>query len=186
MENTMNIRMLKAAVAGLVLSVSGLANAALIFTVNEVGSDVVITGSGSFDLTGTSLAGSSTFNGGFMNSSTALAVGNPGSFDVYNGFTTNSGAFGTGSFFDGSGDSGDLIGFDSIQQGGLVFLPTGYVSKNALSGSTTLVGHSFASLGLITGTYDYATTDDTITVQVQVPEPTTLAGLASRRFKKQS
>jgi hypothetical protein len=187
----MNIKMLKAALAGLILSASGFANAGLIFTVAEVGSDVVITGSGSFDLTGTTLVGDHAFSG-FMNSSQALAVGNQGSWDGYTGFTSNSGAFGTGSFVDGSVDSGDVFGLDPLQLGGVVFLPTSYVSGDALSGSTTLVGHSFASLGLNTGTYQYATTHDTITIQVSVPEPSTLAifalgmiGLASRRFKKQ-
>jgi hypothetical protein len=72
--------------------------------------DVVITGSGSYDLTGSALIGGGTQDG-YINSSLGLAVGGPfGSVDLY-ALTVNPGAFGTGNGLNGEPDVGDLFGY---------------------------------------------------------------------------
>lgn len=155
------------------LAASGSANAAVTFTISQVGGDVVITGSGSYDLTGAALIGGGVQDG-YINSSLGLAVGGPfGSVDLY-ALTVNPGAFGTGSYLDGSPDVGDRFGLDVITFGGFITVPQGYAG-GPLSGSTTFSGQTYASLGLTAGSvYTYRIANDSMTLRV-VPEPGTLA-----------
>ena len=59
-----------------------------------------------------------------------------------------------------------------------IIVPTGYESGDPLSGSAIFTGESFASLGIIPGTYMWtwftSTGKDSYTLQV-VPEPSTFA-----------
>jgi hypothetical protein len=94
-----------------------------------------------------------------------------------------SGAFGPISF--GSGTitfadtgSGDAFG---ISSGMSILVPLGYVSGDPLSASAIYLSQSFASMGLVEGTYVYTwgfgESADSLTVNVgAVPEPT-IAGL---------
>ena len=170
---------------------SKMAYAGVIFTLTEVGGDVLIEGSGSYDLTGAAPVGSGVQDG-FIDSSLGLSVGGPfGGVDFY-GLTLNPGAFGTGGFLNGNPDFGDRFGIDVINIGGFITVPTGYVSGDLLSGSTLFSGQSFASLGLVPGTFEYGIPNDTLTVQVdRIPEAPMislfglgLAGLGWLRRKK--
>jgi len=177
------------ALLGMLLLLSATqAFAGVIFTIDQVGGDVVIHGSGSYDLTGANLLTLGSQDG-FINSGIgALAVGGPAQgVDIYP-FTTNAGVFGTGGFLNGNPDSGDVFGLDATNLGGFITVPIGYVSGQFLSGSTTITGQSFATLGLIGGTYVYQIPNDTVTVQI--PEPLTIGlfglgllgiGLAQRK-----
>lgn len=147
-------------------------NAAVLFTLTEVGGDVLVSGSGSYDLTGATFGGAA-LQDGFLNSSNGLAVGGPfQAVDTYT-LTLNPGAFGTGVFFNGDPDVGDVFGFDSIT--GFLTVPAGYTSGSPLAGTTTFTGQNFASLGLTPGIFVYGIPNDTLTVEV-VPSVPTLSG----------
>lgn len=155
------------------------AQAGMVFSFQQVGADVVLTGSGNYDLSGASLIGGG-LQDGFVNPMGGLAVGGPFSpVDVY-ALTANSGAFGTGGFLNGGPDVGNVFGLDFVTVGGFITVPQGYVSGTALSGSTTFANQTFATLGLTAGSYQYAIPNDTVTVTIpgSVPEPASLALIA--------
>jgi hypothetical protein len=95
-----------------------------VVTIEQVGSNVVATGSGEIDLTGLSPQGSggptgSLINPGFAGSQ--FVIGATNSFDIYANFTGPS--FGTGTGTSASKGTGDLVGFAlNVQQ---LFVPVG-------------------------------------------------------------
>ncbi len=69
---------------------------------------------------------------------------------------------------------GDSLGMGF---GGELAIATGYMSGDALSGSHTFAGQTFASLGITPGSYDYVLPSDTITLNfaaTPVPLPASL------------
>jgi hypothetical protein len=165
-----------AAAATLVALAPVAAQASVVFSIQQVGTNVVITGSGRYNLTGATLWGTGTQDG-FINPSVGLAVGAAPSRQV-DGYmlTANGGAFGTGGFHNGTPDVGDLFGLDFFT--GFITVYQGYVSGTALSGSTTFANSNFSSLGLTVGTYTYLIPNDTVTVTVPEPASLALVGLA--------
>ena len=132
------------------------ANAAVIFSFEEVGGNVVGTLSGSLDLSGNN----QTFD--------SYALINFGTLDV-------AAAGYSGDIFWSQPDSGFTSGVR-----GSVLVPRGYVFGASLSGSITWLDSSFATLGLLPGDYTWSLPNDTITVRIggisaDVPEPGTLA-----------
>src|SRR5438045_1836143 len=131
------------------------AQAGFIVTRQQVGPDVVTTGSGAIDLTGLTLFGSSGHQYGGIN-----------------GPTFGGRRFGI--FV--SSASGDTVGIGGIPLAGVVLtVPAGYVSGTALSGSTT---YSDSILGqLIPGTpatyvWRWGTgANQNFTLQVKIPVP---------------
>jgi VPDSG-CTERM motif len=123
-------------------------------TLEQVGSDVVATGSGAINLTGLpinpiTVSTSSILDarrGDISTGPTGISI-----VDVYAAVLTGPPNFGSGSAFFPDAGSGDLVGI-SIDQG-LLFVPQGYVSNAALSDSMTFNNATFASLFLTPGTY---------------------------------
>jgi hypothetical protein len=141
-----------AIVLGWLLSVRP-AQAGYIVRLQEVGANVVATGSGAIDLTGLSIehhdAPTETdiepANGGIFTGTTAFA-------DLYQGNVNGPTSFGSGGATFTNIASGDMVGIYAVL-GNLVVVPTGYVSGNALSDSATWSGRTFATLGVTPGTY---------------------------------
>jgi hypothetical protein len=155
------------------------AQASVVFNIQQVGADVVITGSGSYNLTAATLLGVGSQDGYVGAVYGSLAVGGPhGYVDAYS-LTANAGTtFGSGGYFKGTSDLGDVFGLDATSYGGFITVYTGYLSGTPLSGSTTFANRTFESLGLNVGSYTYAIANDTLTVTVtvsSVPEPSSLA-----------
>jgi MYXO-CTERM domain-containing protein len=150
------------------------AQAGVVFTVTQDGSNVFIEGSGSYNLTGATNIGNGS-QAGFINSSVGLAVGGPFQTITSYALTIDPGPLGTGAFVNGSLDTGDVFGFDAIHDGGFITVPEGYTG-GPLAGTTTIIGQSLASLGLHPGTFVYGIPNDTLTVMVvaSVPEPSSL------------
>ena len=137
-------------------------------TLQEIGPDVVATGSGVIDLTGLSKLSSLTVSAGLLPSSPvfpftvhfAIYTGATTTIDSYSGsISLGAGRFGSGSVFTpASSGSGDMVG---IFKGGIaggccgpfVYVPAGYVSGTALSDSATYNNATFATLGVTPGTY---------------------------------
>ena len=141
------------------------------FEFQEDGSDVLLTGSGFYDLLGALSLGQG-FQGAFFGEF-GLSVGEAeGPTDLY-ALSSNSGAFGTIDFVEGSGGAGGLFGLDFLgipgTADGFISVPQGF-QGGSVSGSTRFTGQSFATLGLIEGSYQYAIPNTAITVNI-VPEP---------------
>jgi len=172
--------LLKSALAGAIAMAAVPAQAAVTFTFSQVGNDVVLTGSGSYNLANATLINVANLSGFVNSSSGALAVGPFGPVQLY-GLSTNAGSFGTGGFVEGTPDTGQRFGLNAFAQGGYVSVFDGYVSGTALSGTTTFANQTFASLGLTPGSYTYRIPNDSVTVVIPgavpgaVPEPATWA-----------
>jgi hypothetical protein len=174
---------------GLLATVAApLANAAFIINFTEVGSDVVLTYSGS-----TTVIPSS--DGGF-----SVSLNNDARLNPSNGFV--SATIGSGSFsvdawnFDDGGQfpsfgtdtfttgatvqaGSTIFGFISSPTGQL-YLPDDYVSGSSVGGSATFANASLVSLGITPGTYGttFGGGADSITLTAAVPEPSSFALIA--------
>lgn len=190
------------ALAALTASLTG-AQAAVIITATEVGSDVVFEAAGSLDLTGMSLdfvglagiAGNTIFPeppGGVV--APVVNINDGTSVDLYSGFTSTPSSYGAGPSSSADFGSGSF----SLQAGTAnanVRVPTGYVSGDLLSAMMVFLNSSFASLGLAEGTYVWHLPNDMITLEIggdaviPLPAPfalflTGLAGIAAARRRK--
>jgi hypothetical protein len=127
-------------------------------TLQQVGSNVVATGSGAINLTGLTSAGQYfnlvgvEANEGFITTGATenIIPGYTGLLDAYSGFTGPA-SFGSGGLFVASTSSGDPVSIFGLI--GRLYVAEGYVSGNFLSDSMTFNKATFASLGLTPGTY---------------------------------
>ena len=134
--------------------------ASYLITIKEVGSNVVMAGSGTLNIDDLTLvAGATGPMGGAglgVNSATFILGANGGYYDLYSGILTNPGNFGTGSGIGSNSSAGDIVGL--IYNGApphMLIVPVGYNSGSYLTSSQTFNNKSFSSLGLATGTYSY-------------------------------
>jgi hypothetical protein len=153
------------------------AQAAYVVTLQQVGANVVATGSGTIDLTGlTPTDTTNDFRSGIIPNTGAIAIGTPifENEDLYTGFSGPS-SFGSGvGTFPSSSGSGDKVAID----GDLLAVPTGYISGHALADTSIYDAATFATLGVTPGTYEWTwgtgPDADSFTLQigpVAVPEP---------------
>ena len=129
---------------------------AFTITMEQVGSNVVANGSGAINLTGLTFDGSG--SGGAADvfaSSGGISIGATVDTTLYNGFTGPT-SFGSGGVHFANTSSGDFV---TIFASGFFFqdisLPRTYVSNAALSDSMTFNSATFATLGVIPGTYTW-------------------------------
>jgi hypothetical protein len=128
----------------------------------ESGSNILMSYSGTLDLTGLDFVQNTTSgSGGVGAAQGAFGIGPSGALDIslYTGATFSYPSnFGTG----GGGPSsvtgtGDYFGvFSGLYPTNTLVVPTGYTSGNFIQGTTTLSGSSFTSLGINTGNYNYS------------------------------
>jgi len=132
-----------------------------IFTVrvSEVGSDVVWSGSGSFNLSALSLASSGNNGSAFSALAGIWAIGPTTPCQRYGGasLTGYSTTFGNNLVVPTPISSGSTFGVTSGGVSGrVVIVPSGYVSNTVISGTATYTGATIASMGLTPGTYTWA------------------------------
>ena len=122
----------------------------------QMGANVVATGSGAINLTGLTF-----FNSGIdftarIRAGVGVIITGPqggsGDVDLYTGFTGPT-SFGSGFFFFPNAGSGDIVGIDAQSFGGLLAVPPGYLSGAALSDSMTFDNQTISSMGLRPGIY---------------------------------
>jgi len=179
------------------LAMSQNAHATLTFVVTQLGSDVVATGSGSLNTAGMTKTNSSisvaptVFEGAAVLSPGIIVGPTPTiAVDAYNNDSVGTGpsTFGT-TTTQILATSGTGMGFGfvfNIPGGPLprVFVPVGYNSGTALSGTSTWANTSIAAMGLTPGTYVWNWTvtggaAESVTLIINaVPEPATI-GLAA-------
>ena len=167
---------------------SSRSRADLLLSVQQVGSNVVVTGSGTAITTGLSSPGSGFSNAILAPDLDALTVGPPtnqSSTDYFG--VTGPSNFGTGNSTLASSGTGQGFGLDSAGSTLLLLVPSSYTSGAILAGTSTYSNMTFSSLGITPGTYLYSfgsgATADFLTIQVgpaappapTVPEPDSLA-----------
>jgi len=172
-------------VSALLLGLTSALQGAVTFSIQEIGSDVVFTGSGTIDLEGLGAPASAGWSGSVSPSNAWAIVGAGGDADVYtvSVFPTNIGSGGT-TFADAN--TGDLFGVFKSH----LYVPQDYISGSSLLGTSTFSGQSLASLGLTEGVYTWSwgsggnADSATLTISA-VPEPGTwalAAGIVSLGF----
>jgi hypothetical protein len=159
------------------------ARAGYIISIQQVGSDVVATGSGSLDTTGLNFSRNSAAQG-LINANEAqvyLGPTTPTANTQYGGVTgpLTLGTLNANNFFSsGSGPAVGVLG--DIHD---IFVPVGYASGTLLGASTdTLSNKTLSNLGLTPGTYTYSwgtgLDADSLSVQV-IPEPVGITHVAA-------
>jgi hypothetical protein len=124
-------------------------------TISQVGSDVVWSGSGSFNLTALTSGGPTTIAGGFNAGQAIWAIGPSVTVDTYSGTITYPLTFGAGGVSVTS-NTGSTFGILPGGSGRLLYVPSGYVSNTVISGSSTYGGQTIAGMGLTPGTYTWS------------------------------
>jgi hypothetical protein len=124
-------------------------------TLEQMGSNVVATGSGAFNLIGLMLVDSiGSQSPGILPSIADIITGAPLNADQYRGPITGPSSFGSGGLTVASSGNGDFVAM--LFNGGNVpalFVPVGYVSGTALSDSATYNNLTLGALGVTPGTY---------------------------------
>jgi len=164
-------------------------SAPMTVTITEVGSNVVMSASGTVDLSGLTLVSSSVGpfgNGGLGISNATFVCGVSGSSgSSYSGFTSVPSNFGSGSGLPHSSGTGQAFGvIMNMAPPYLLIVPTGYTSGANISSSQTFTGQTLSSLGLTNGTYTYTWSGGSIDVVVGIglggptptPTPTSIGG----------
>ena len=132
------------------LGITQSARANVIATINQVGTSVVGTGSGTVDLAGLTFLGSGSLAAGVNPSIAAFNAGS-GAYDDYSGVSGPT-SFGIGGpSFPASSSTGNPVSI--FGQAGELRLPQGYLTGGPLSGTFTFNNATFAGLGVTPGTY---------------------------------
>ena len=176
--------------------------AAVVVNAFEDSGNVVFDANGSLDLDGLTFVGNTA---GFAGSlicangcgavSGIFATGPTGTQypDRYSGITGVSPTFfGSSSVIFANFGSGDFFGVTGNSAYNVLLLPPNYVSGASISSMATFENATFASLGLVSGSYTYSLPNDTITLNI-APTPlpaalplflTALAGMGLFRWWK--
>jgi len=155
------------------------AQSAIVIDAAEVGPDVVFSYTGSFDLSGLTATGAVNNNELIDPSTGAILFAGAGPFDAYE--VPSLEVFGPGGTAIGTA-TGDTF---NVYTSDIVGFAVGYAG-GPISGDLTLSGETFASLGVLEGTYaSVAFNGETITLYigaVVVPLPAALPLLAGALF----
>jgi hypothetical protein len=163
------------------------AEAGYVVTLEQVGGDVVATGSGPLDLRGLSSLGLDADQAGMLPLFGTIITGPaPPNITPTTAYAGISGptSFGSGGvlLFADSG-SGDLVGVHGNT--GILVVPDGYVSGDPLSNTATYLNRTFATLTVTPGTYEWTwgtgeNQNFTLTIgPILVPEPASAALLGA-------
>ena len=157
---------------------ANMAQAVYTINIDQVGPDVVMTGSGSIDtssMTAVTTIGLCATGNGFV-SSTALCVGTETTADQFDNVLIPSlSAFST-TMLDGTNSTGPGV----YIFGANLYLPENYVSAAPISNSSTYAGTTLAALGLTVGTRSlFVPSGDEIVINVGLAPPVAPATPAS-------
>jgi hypothetical protein len=172
------------------------AQAGYIVTLQQVGPDVVATGSGAINLTGLTFSQSGSLNpeihpgfgSGPIFQGCSISTGpTSSSVDSYIGGPSGPTSFGSSPFggFASSG-SGNMVGIGVAPfwfEGVLLSVPNGYVSGTPLSDMAIYSGKTLATLGVKPGTYVWTWgngANQNFTIQIEPPVTTNISNFSTR------
>ena len=191
----MNTKMLRVAIASLILTVSGYANAGLIImNISDNGTDLMMTATGDYDNTGLISQGNINLGANAAVAGTLPVFGwETGSNNLFEATFVGS-LTATGNAYPASLTSTTNPFFFANVQNQIAFQINAALI-GTVNESATFSGVTLASLGMLAGESVSVTWGQNQAIiqtsSVQVPEPTTLAifalgiiGLTSRKFKK--
>lgn len=129
---------------------------AFTITLLEVGSDVVMSGYGGFNILDLTYVSTSGYGAGLNAQLGIFLLGAFSSLDSYTGSTfsqpANFGGPATGSTTSSSSAGASMGVFPANN----LLVPTGYISGSYIGGSTTYINRTLSSFGAIPGTYIYS------------------------------
>jgi hypothetical protein len=174
-------RFVIAAAALLVLTSAPLrVHAEFTLTLQQAGPDVLLTGSGTINLSALTFAGPGSGQALLRPNNASVYGGPTGSFAVseyVGGGFSGPASFGSGSSTLASSGTGSDLGVLGAYD--YLVVPAGYVSNTLVTETATFAGQSFATLGFTQGTYTYTwgtgATADSLVVTSVIPEPSTWA-----------
>ncbi len=179
----MNQKLIGAAALLAISMLAGQADAAVTISIQQVGTDIVATASGTFDRTGTVFRGRSNGYGRNLAPSLqyiALGAFAPNTYYAASGLPWLNPAASSTIW---SSTSGTTLFLN--QNDGVFGIADSYVDGTQLSATATATGTSFADAGLIAGSYAFQVGTNQVTINVvppAVPEPASwammLAGFA--------
>jgi len=146
-----------------------------VVTVDQIGSSVVATGSGEFDLTGLSFLGATAGPAIILPAFGIIQVA-AGPGDAYTG-VTGPNSFGQNVSFTANSNSGGFVGISADPN--RLYVPYGYTSGTLLNNMSVYDNATIASLALTTGTYVWTwgtAADQSFTLNI-VPTPIEGVGL---------
>jgi hypothetical protein len=177
-----------ASIAALALGMIAASSAQARFTMmfRQDGSDVVVNGRGTIDLTELTFSPTGPNYVPQLNPSAGILASGPLSEtpeDLYVSATISRTGFGPGPGGTPNASSGDAVGIDTTST--TIIVPQDYISGSFLADTSTYTDTTFAELGLTPGTYRYGWGSgdhlDTFTIVIPggvglpVPEPSTWA-----------
>jgi len=135
------------------------AQAGYMVTLQQVGSNVVATGTGAFDLTGLTNGGATGNVPAILPAVAFIVTGlsNDGTIYGGSGVITGPSSFGSGGLTLASSGTGDLVGLETNNGtfGDFIIVPQGYVSGTSLSDSATYLNATLSTLGVTPGIYEW-------------------------------
>lgn len=151
-------------------------------TIDQVGNDVVVTGSGTINESGLVAGTAVIAQGGINPANGFLGIGSASSAFAtsFSGLSTATITTGSGSFVSPSSGSGTLVAMSV--SAGYLYLPTDYVSGDTLNDTETFANTTIAALNLVPGDYTLSWSNGSVLVSIEgaaVPEPSTIAMLAA-------
>jgi len=140
---------------------------ALNISVLEISGNVVVTASGSVNLTGLNYLDNSGGGASLVAPTNGVILYTITGTSRYSGATTTIPSLGPGTPTGPTSFSGDSFGFEGIT--GIIYVPQSYVSNTQINGSMTFNSSTLTSLGFSAGTYTMSWGSDSLTVQVGEP-----------------
>ena len=131
------------------------ARAGYIVTVQEVGANVVATGTGAIDLTGLTPRFTAVLSPLIWPSLPGIITGAPGTGEEWMGTISGQPNFGSGGITSADSGFGQLAGIATSPSLDVIFVPFGYGNDTLLSDSATYNNATFATLGVTPGTYEW-------------------------------
>lgn len=181
----MHLKTLFVACSLIIAACPAVRSADLNFTVQQVGSNVVVNTSGFVNKTSLIFSGPAT-DWGRLNPSWFLGgsvlINGPTTVTSVDGYTGISGSstFASGPPTSATSGSGDTVGIISNGTDSILYVPFNYVSGSPITSSSTYSNKTVSGLGLILGTYNWSwgsgATAGTAQMTISnVPEPSTYA-----------
>src|SRR5262245_15890278 len=148
-----------------------------VLTMQEVGSDVIATGSGNINLTGLVPIGAFTEPASLIPNQGLWRTGLSAPFEVeeFGGTVSGPTSFGSGGVSTPTTSSGSTVGIS----GNIVFVPQFYPNDTLLNSTSQFNNQTFATLGVTPGTYLWtwgSGADQRLTLDIVNPVPGPIVG----------